>query len=248
MAIRKVGKRRYGGVRRRRYGGGRRRANRTGGLVTNRMTSLVPDRMILRMRYRDNKLLNLSAPDGHYDYRLNSIYDPDVSLVAGHQPLGYDQWAVFYTKYRVFRADVKCTFVNTNPVALGGMQVGLIPFNSQSLLPEDDSTFEQPHATSKILGNTTGMDKAVVKRSVDIPRIVGKSHLSYKGSDNTSAQFGFNPQEQVWVRFAAQNINSGENISCQMIIEITYHVELFDRIQQQISIPDYKESSPSLMQ
>lgn len=202
---------------------------------------MVPDRMILRMRYRDNKILNLAGPDGHFDYRLNSIYDPDVSMVNGHQPLGYDQWNVFYTKYRVFRADVKATFINTSTTGAGGVQVGVIPFNSQSLPPEDDSTFEQPHASSKLVGNTGGMDRAVVIRSIDIPRIVGKSHLSYKSSDNTASQFGFNPQEQVWLRLAAQNVDSGEPLKCQVLIEITYHVELFDRIQQHISIPDYKE-------
>lgn len=44
-------------------------------------------------------------------FRLNSVYDPDLSG-TGNQPVGFDQWAAFYNKYRVLSTDVEIRLEN----------------------------------------------------------------------------------------------------------------------------------------
>lgn len=44
-------------------------------------------------------------------FRLNSLYDPDLSGL-GTQPVGYDQWAAFYNKYRVVSTEVEIRVEN----------------------------------------------------------------------------------------------------------------------------------------
>jgi len=53
---------------------------------------------------------------------INSLYDPN-STGTGHQPLGFDQWAVHYNQYIVKGAKVTTTFTNlaagNSPVRIG---------------------------------------------------------------------------------------------------------------------------------
>ncbi len=53
-------------------------------------------------------------------YNFNSAYDPDDSGV-GSQPLGYDQWSAFYTRYFINDATIRVTATNvtSNPVIFG---------------------------------------------------------------------------------------------------------------------------------
>jgi len=45
---------------------------------------------------------------------INSLYDPN-STGTGHQPMGFDQWALHYNEYVVKGAKVTTTFTNVNP-------------------------------------------------------------------------------------------------------------------------------------
>lgn len=235
-----------GGYRKRRSGGYRKRravARRTnGGKVSLMRNSLVPDRMITKLVYKDN--INLAGtnpnPWTSNQFRLNSIYDPDQSIVNGHQPLGRDQWSNFYLKYRVFKAVVSCTFINN---ATTGVQVGIIPFNYDSALLLDDSTFELPHVKSATIGGNTGVNKKTLTKVVDIPRIMGKSHVQYKTDPNTGSTFGTNPNNQCALSVACRTINDSAAPLVQAIINITYYVEFFDRINPRISYPQGKNPS-----
>jgi len=212
-------------------------ARRTdGGKVALLRNTLVPDRTILKMSYKDDINLSAASPSTYAvsNFRLNSIYDPDYANINGHQPLGYDQWAVFYNKYRVYKATIKATFINNSP---GGVRCAIIPLNNSPLGALDDASFEQPHAVTRIVAGSSGMNKVVVKKTVDIPRILGQSHVQYKASEDTSAVFGYNPAEVVSACVGVQALNNSFSPTVQTIIEIVFHLELFDRLTQSISYP-----------
>jgi len=199
--------------------------------------TLVPDRMMIKMSYKDN--INCSSsinPWAIWNGRLNSIYDPDYAIVNGHQPLGYDQWATFYNKFRVYKAYVTATFINNTSA---GVQCGVLPYNADAgnLAVVDDSTFEQPHAATKTVGGQNGLNKIVIKKMVDIPRILGRSHVQYKSADSTASVFTNNPQDLCNLAIFGRVINESSNPTIQIILNITYYVEMFDRKQVSISYP-----------
>lgn len=227
------GPRKRGGVRR----GAKGRAN--GGLVRAVRTATVPDRTILRMKYVDNIVLT-GIGGASRVFRLNSMYDPDTSVTNGHQPLGYDQWNTFYNKYRVFKADVVLTFTNSSSNNADTEQVGFVAYNDQASPPQGDAFFEQPHCKSVMLSGRGGMDKGVIRYSVNLPRILGMAPVVYKSATTTSALFGSNPAEQVLGAIFVRPIDgqSTSLVSCQVWIQ--YHCELFDRTQITISYPQGK--------
>lgn len=219
---------------------GPRKSNRDGGKVALLRNTLVPDRTILKMSYKDDINLSAASPSSYAvsNFRLNSIYDPDYANINGHQPLGYDQWANFYAKYRVYKATVKATFINNSP---GGVRCAIIPYNNSPIGALDDASFEQPHTVTRIVAGSSGMNKVIVKKTIDLPRILGQSHLQYKSSEDTSALFGYNPAELVSCCVGVQALNNSFSPTVQTIVEITFHLELFDRITQTISYPAGKD-------
>lgn len=72
-----------------------------------------PGTKIVKMRYCDSVSIppGTAGLMGKYVFRLNSIYDPDVTA-TGHQPLGHDQMAVLFRRYAVLGAKVKIEWVS----------------------------------------------------------------------------------------------------------------------------------------
>ena len=237
MARRSKPGKRSTGRPRRRYG--RRAAKRgDGGKVVALRNTLVPDRLITKFSYKDNVNLTDVLSFGTKIFRLNSIYDPDLDLVNGHQPLGYDQWSTFYNKYRVYKAVVRATIMNNQN---GGIQCAIVPFNSNQPIDLNDSLFEQPHAVSKTAAATGGMGKVVLTKVVDIPRIVGQSHAQYKANEQAASDYNSNPLEQIYCMIAARAVNDSTGVSAIAVVDITYYVELYDRKRQSLSYPEGKD-------
>lgn len=213
-----------------------------GGKVVALKNSLVPDRMIMKFVYKDNINLSSVSPSAYTSkcFRLNSIYDPDLDFTNGHQPLGYDQWLTFYNRYRVFKAVIRIELMNNQA---GPIQCGLVPYNYESTLPSpgDDAFYEQPHAITRTIAGNQGINKTILTKVVDIPRILGKSHEQYRTGQSVSSQFGTNPNEQVYGMVGVRSINDSSATNVVAICTITYYTELFDRKAQSISYPDGKD-------
>lgn len=70
-----------------------------------------PDRLRTKLHYCDVVQLTASAGSpGIWQFRLNSLYDPDLTGV-GHQPQWYDQLSAVYQYYQVLGAKITVTFI-----------------------------------------------------------------------------------------------------------------------------------------
>lgn len=237
------GKRR-GGLRKKR-GGLKRRAMRrgvgraNGGKITALKTATVPDRIILKMKYIDNIVLSGLGGSSRV-FRLNSLYDPDTSVTNGHQPMGFDQWNTFYSKYRVFRADVVIKCANASSNAADTEQVAFVATNDD-VVPSPgiygDGFFEQPHCKRITLSGRGGMDRGTIKYTVNLPRILGMAPVVYKSNPDVASLFNNNPLEQVYGVLACRPIDGSSTALVNCEVSITYYAELFDRETMNISYP-----------
>ena len=79
---------------------------------------------VVEMPYTTIIQLVESAPGAGaiYTFRINDLFDPDFTS-AGQQPLGFDQFAQFYYRYRVLRFRYSIDYQNltgtSNPVLVG---------------------------------------------------------------------------------------------------------------------------------
>ena len=107
--------------------------NRTRKRITIRnksTTTLIAPRFITKLRYAERINIPAAAAVGlanAYLFNLNSIYDPDRTGV-GHQPMGRDQLALLYHRYRVFAVSWRIEFSPTDGPSVSSLFV--LPSNN----------------------------------------------------------------------------------------------------------------------
>ena len=76
------------------------RRRRRRGINVMRVRGLTgfPDQLVVKLKYTDQINLTNIVGYGSYVYRMNSLFDPDLTG-SGHQPLGFDQYAQLYRSF-----------------------------------------------------------------------------------------------------------------------------------------------------
>lgn len=188
---------------------------------------IVPARVRVILPYHENLNLAPGTFFQDYLYNLNSIFDPNRTG-TGHQPGGHDQWAVFYSDYRVFRVDYKITFGNTGTAPIS---TSVAATNINTALTTSTSG-EQPYSTTRTVGAQTGSSLGTHSGTFNLNDIVGRSVNQYMSVDaQYSAAFGSSPTELIIGHLFVTTFD-GANVTCTVNVQLLYHVELYDPIQQ----------------
>ena len=187
-----------------------------------------PDVMRVRLSYSDQLALTgagLASWRAHV-YRGNSLNDPDLTG-GGHQPMGHDQWAAFYRRYRVLACYIEYTpAADTDGVVFS---TGIIPMNTSTLLSTIQQYEESAYNVSKAFGNTnaTGVTKVSVYQSTDKQR--GMPYNGTRMNGELSALMNGNPIDQWYFHVFAHADDGSTTWTVAGTIKITYDVELYDR-------------------
>ena len=130
-------------------------------------------------------------------WRMNSVYDPDYSG-AGHQPQGFDEYALLYASYRVNYVDVEIEAF-TGAGEASTVMYGIMP-QQGAILPTSPEAFaENENTVCGLLrpysGGTAGtMDTNVVfKKRIYPHRLMGLSGSSTSLTRNSSSAVTGNP-------------------------------------------------------
>lgn len=154
-------------------------------------------------------------------FNLNSIFAPEYS--GGTQPLGRDQYATFYNRYRVLKCRVKILA----HAASGGQKIVCIPDNSPAAFADMSIALQQRDASVHQFMSIPG--QTVIKRTFYPHRITGVSKKDY-GDDRFQAVMTASPTEQILLHVCqatVDNVASAAN-AVLFTIELHYSVELFD--------------------
>lgn len=197
-----------------------------------------PDRLSTKLIYGDILTLSPSAGiTGFNVFRLNSLYDPDLTNV-GHQPQWFDQLANVYQKYRVKGSKITVTFSNptnvngTTPV--GPFLVGITTSSSSVLNASSYASLtEDANGISAILGTKDGGNNVKTLSNTYTPmRDLGIDPYD----DTLAAGTGSNPTNifygHVWMKDAGQS-----SVASSVIIQIKieFQCEFFNRIEGVLS-------------
>lgn len=183
---------------------------------------VVPERLLVCLPYQEFVGLG-SAFFVDYRFNLNSIFDPNQTG-TGHQPLGYDQWALFYNRYRVISTRVTARFLNVSTTEAA--EVGIIASNSLTALGSIDA-FEQADSLTTAVSVRGGLDMKTLQRVYSLAKVNGKTDSQYLSSDDTGSPFGNSPNESIALHVCASTY-TGNNVSVECQLRIEYYVELSD--------------------
>lgn len=190
--------------------------------VSATQIAVVPDRMTVRMKYVTYVDLDTSSTGRKSNiFRLNSIYDPDQTG-GGGQPTGHDQWAYFYSKYRVHQCTVKAYCV----AATVAHTIAVGPTNSTASSTYIGDRAEDPRALTG-MANSGGPEKNF-NQTFDMRALFGVSKELF-GQDEYGAAFSTNPASTYYYEIVAFNMLGMSTGHVYATIELEYIVELYER-------------------
>jgi len=182
---------------------------------------------VVKMVY--GALVNISSTNGTpatYIFRANSIYDPDyTSTLTGHQPSSHDQWAPFYNHYSVISARIRVDFLPITGDAFTGSFLGAIRISGESTVPINSMTQMIENRQIKsglqiVNGNPLRLYHTyVAKKQFGIRAQLGNT---------LSAQFGSNPEEDVFFQVCALPTLLLGSVQANIIVKIEYTVRLME--------------------
>lgn len=198
----------------------RRRPRRSVFNPVRSLSSPVPKKMQTYLRYVDQITINPGIGVMEYHaFKCNDIYDPD-STGVGHQPLGHDQYAALYKRYKVISSKFTVLFTATT----SNVVIGLIQ-NSDTSLPTAPGTFmEQPHTRFATLTSNTS-SQANKKLSVKW------SQRQLEAANRVTTDIGSSPALSQYFHVGVGSIDGSADPSGVYIqVVITYLVEFVDPI------------------
>lgn len=182
----------------------------------------MPRRITLRMNYVDEVLFNTAISDTVTQvYRGNSIHDPDFTGI-GHQPLGHDEWATLYNRYRVISSKITIHWMNVATPAQEQTYV-CVPMNGSGTPLFGDAC---ETVGSKLGAITEGKGTMTMVNECSSLAIKGDRRLV--NDKDLEALFGANPNTQ-WFWVVQAKSPGTTAVDSRALIKIEYLVELFDR-------------------
>lgn len=196
----------------------------------NRALAPFAQRYITKMKYAEQVQVTGPGLGGlaAFRFNLNSIFDPNQTGI-GHQPYGHDTMAGLYNRYRV----IKCNYV------ISGIATGGTSGNQYSIiaaLPSNETVNlggglaeAQEHPRCKFITQAPESGLKVLRGSVYLPSLVGRSKAQYMADDRYQATYGSSPNELAILNVYAGVLNgSAETTSMQLNVVLEYVVESFD--------------------
>lgn len=182
----------------------------------SRMTA-IPDIMKVELYY-DEQLAVLSAQSGAlYVFAGNDCYDPDVTG-TGHQPLGYDQWSAFYSRYRVTSSNIEVKLQRTSEAC--EFVVCPTPDTTATIV----NIAEQPF--SKIATVSSSVSNHKIKHYMSTMEILGLKSME---DDQISAGIGYSPNRKWYWVIGTYSYDSTTTITTHLSIRIKFYVEFYQR-------------------
>jgi len=155
------------------------------------------------------------------------VFDPDFTGI-GNQPLGHDQWAAFYRRYRVLAS--KITLYCSSQDTGDSVVMYVLPLNTSSAFATRETILEQIGAKQQILSITSGQNRGVLESYMSTNAIRGVPKDSIRTDADYSANIANNPAlEWFWHFGAFDTSNALDGINVDLMVKAEYYVEYFDR-------------------
>ncbi len=188
--------------------------------VVNPMKTPWPTRTVTRLDYTDQfDIVCTSGALSVYTFNSNGLYDPDQTG-TGHQPLGFDQYATQYNRYRVLRMDYLVIFGNP-AVSYSSFRCTVAHVNG-STVPSNPAIFEVPYSTQGAVSTYGAPLK--LRGSFDLTKL-NSDPKKYRVDDRYSALVTGNPAE---VMYCHLGIMPNATATLRVHVKFVYHVEFYD--------------------
>lgn len=193
--------------------------------MVNRALNPIPARYITKMKYSDTIRLTSGGPYAEYVFRLNSIYDTDLTSI-GHQPYSHDIFEQMYNRYRVISVRYYFQFVNNQTNAPA--HIAIIPSNEPNTVIDIDAIKERPRTRHRMMTGSNSANLPVMKGKFYLPSLTGLTKTQYMSDDRYQSTFATSPAEALYLTLFTQHIDNSTSPNVYVTVNLEFLVELFD--------------------
>lgn len=196
---------------------GRRRAPRKN-LGPSRSLMPFPRTRRAKLKYYHAGFINPGANElGKYEFRANSVYDPDLTG-GGHQPRGFDELMAHYDHFMVKGLTATVTFDNDNGKAcIGGLC--LRDTSSTTNFTTVQDLMEYSYKKSRILGHG-GASNCVKTFSI----ACNPNQWAHVNRENQRGGASVNPAEDVILAVVGTTLDGSDGPAIRFYLTLTYDV------------------------
>nr|DAV32343.1 MAG TPA: Capsid protein [Bacteriophage sp.] len=201
-------------------------------LVNPSRTLGFPDTYRTTMRYTVAFQLTTAGVDPLeiINFKLNNVYDPDPIVRAGVTATPYTQLSTIYRNYQVYGAKVKCTFTPDLVTAGNPCTFIIYPYDVNALAL-DNSLGEMvsvPRGAYKQIIPARVINPVVLRKFWKIRDIAGYPWIDkdFIGQTGTNSV----PVRDIRFAVALNAINSADDMTGWVTVDIIYYVDWFSRI------------------
>jgi len=163
-------------------------------------------------------------------FRLNSLFDPDLSGV-GHQPYGYDSLAALYYRYKVRAVRVCLRF--SDPSADGVLCAAQfqVPSMTQTVTGADASAVMERAGVWTHNLNNTGEQVAVLDQYFPMSTLTAVTPQQFENNlEDYQALCTTSPARTPYVRIAIAALDGSSTPTVRLEATIMYYTTFFERI------------------
>ena len=190
-----------------------------------------PQTRRITMKYCDSvPVAGIANSLSYYLFSANSIYDPNRTG-GGHQPVGHDQWNLFYNHYVVVGSKFKCTFSSSvTGASNSGMTFGIMLDDSSTAPVTNSISHLIESRKSKYLSynfaSSTASRLPVITQTYSAKKFFNVADVK-DNFTRIGADFGVDPADEAYFRvwFGMNNVLDTQQ-SMNLLIEVDYIVFL----------------------
>jgi hypothetical protein len=181
---------------------------------------IMPDRYVTHLAYSLPGDLTVSnATSGQHIFAGNSCFDPDMTL-TGHQPMGFDQLAAFYNKYRVYKSAIKVELQRTTDA----FEYTVTPSLNISSPGTVGTAMENPFNVYSSVASSVFTSS--IETTISTRKLWGVGNLT---QDNFASLVSTDPVNLWYWIINARTFDNATAITVRFNYLVVYTVEFFDR-------------------
>lgn len=220
----------------------RARQQRAPRLISNRLyADTFPRSMKVTLSYYEQFTISSLVPGVTPDFRfrLNSIFDPDLSGV-GHQPLGYDQYALMYHQYRVDYCTAEVTWGHIT--ATEGANCVIFASNDSNPLTDNSVANESPLTKTGCFSG--GAKPLKLVKRYDLAEVNGITKAEYVSDDIHHSKMSTSPVETCTLHVMTTTLMNACEVA--FTVKLKFEVTLTDVIVTTRSLLSNTMDSPGV--
>jgi hypothetical protein len=208
------------------------------GTVVSLNQLVCPIRMRTKLRYSER--VGLTSTAGILTSTVfwgNNLFDPNFTG-TGSQPEGFDQWALLYDSYTVYRSRIKVTIAATGATtSVNSFRAVLMPQTTSNLDTTIDDAAASPLAV-EIFNQGSTNPARILRRSLPVCTVVGVRPEEVLDNPNYSALVTASPTEGFFWQIYLQAMDLASTVVAFAYIEIDYYVDFSGRKKHDLSAED----------